>query len=206
MTPDWPEIVLEASDLAVSRGYRVLFRQVALKVAGGEVLELRGPNGSGKSTLLRILAGLTRAEMGEVAFRGTQGDRFRHFLGHADAIKPNETARQQAIFWARYLGHAPADAMAALERVGLKGRLEAPGRGLSAGQKRRLALSRLLIDPRPVWLLDEPMASLDTGGAELVRTLAAEHLAAGGLIVAAVHGEGFSGARPLDVSQFEPVT
>ena len=182
----------------------MLFRGVGLRVAGGEVLELRGPNGSGKSTLLRILAGLTRAELGEVAFKGTEGDRFRHYLGHLDAIKPNETTRQQAVFWARYLGHPVQSAMAALDRVGLTSRLEAPGRGLSAGQKRRLALSRLLIDPRPVWLLDEPMASLDTRGAELVRALAVEHLAAGGLIVTAVHGEGFPGARALDVSQFEP--
>ncbi len=183
----------------------MLFRQVSFKVAAGEVLELRGPNGSGKSTLLRILAGLTRSELGTVTYPGANNDRFRHYLGHADAIKPNETARQQGRFWASYLGQKPEAAMTALERVGLSGRLEAPGRGLSAGQKRRLALSRLLIDPRPVWLLDEPMASLDTDGAGLVRELAAEHLAGGGLIVAAVHGDGFPGARALDVSQFEPV-
>ena len=206
MKSSWPEIALEAGDLAITRGYRVLFRQVALKVSGGEVLELRGPNGSGKSTLLRILAGLTRAELGSVAYRGAQGDRFRHYLGHTDAIKPNETARQQALFWARYLGRPSKAAMSALDRVGLQTRLDAPGRGLSAGQKRRLALSRLLIDPRPVWLLDEPMASLDVRGADLVRELASEHITSGGLIVTAVHGEGFPGARSLDISQFEPAT
>lgn len=182
----------------------MLFRKVGFKVAGGETLELRGPNGSGKSTLLRILAGLTRAEMGSVTYNGATNDRFRHYLGHADAIKPNETARQQATFWARFLGHGAEAALGALERVGLKERLEAPGRGLSAGQKRRLALARLLIDPRPVWLLDEPMASLDADGSTLVRELAAEHLGSGGLIVAAVHGDGFANARKLDVSQFEP--
>lgn len=200
-----PEIGLETADLAVSRGYRVLFRKVGFKVAPGEALELRGPNGSGKSTLLRILAGLTRAELGAVTFPGANDDRFRHYLGHADAIKPNETARQQAHFWARFLGYDGKAAMSALERVGLKGRLEAPGRGLSAGQKKRLALARLLIAPRPVWLLDEPMASLDADGATFVRELAAEHLSGGGLIVAAVHGDGFANARTLDISQFEPV-
>lgn len=203
MSAKWADIGLEASELAISRGYRVLFRQVALKVCGGEILELRGPNGSGKSTLLRILAGLTRAELGTVQFSGVEGERFRHYLGHTDAIKPNETARQQAIFWARYLGHSNAAAMSALERVGLKNRLEAPGRGLSAGQKRRLAISRLLIDPRPIWLLDEPMASLDALGGDLVRELAVEHLRAGGLIVSAVHGEGFPDARTLDLQTFE---
>lgn len=204
MTFQRPEIGLETADLAVSRGYRVLFRKVGFKVAPGEVLELRGPNGTGKSTLLRILAGLTRAEVGTVAYPGAVDDRFRHYLGHSDAIKPNETTRQQALFWARFLGQGAEAAMAALQRIGLSGRLEAPGRGLSAGQKKRLALSRLLIAPRPVWLLDEPMASLDTDGATLVRELAAEHLSGGGIIVAAVHGDGFANAIKLDISQFEP--
>jgi len=169
----------------------------------GEVLELRGQNGSGKSTLLRMFAGLTRPQAGELRFEGAAIDGFRHYLGHLDAVKPNETAAEQARFWARFLGFSANSADAALERVGLASRREVPGRGLSAGQKKRLALTRLVIDPRPVWLLDEPTAALDTGGAALVRELVAGHVAGGGMVVAAVHGDGFPGARTLDMAQFE---
>ncbi len=201
MAPELPAARIEADALAIARGYRVLFSKLSLKVGPGEVLELRGPNGSGKSTLLRILAGLTRPQAGEVTFPGAPEDGFRHYLGHHDAIKPNETARQQAIFWARYFGKPSDDATNALERVNLASRREVPGRGLSAGQRKRLALTRLIIDPRPIWLLDEPTAALDVDGTALVRELVAEHVARGGLVVAAVHGDGFVGAKSFDLSE-----
>lgn len=198
-------LVLAAENLAAARGLRVLFEGLSVSVAAGEALELRGPNGSGKSTLLRILAGLTRPHAGVVRFSGgpvAEGDDAAvHYLGHSDAVKPAETASEQAVFWARYFGRKGAVASEALERVGLSSRAEVPGRGLSAGQKRRLALARLLIDPRPVWLLDEPTAALDTEGRKLVSTLVDEHRAGGGLVIAAIHGEGFAGAKTLDLSQ-----
>jgi heme exporter protein A len=150
--------------------------------------------------LLLILAGLTRAHAGTVTFAGAGEDPPRHYLGHSDAVKPGETAREQARFWARYFGRDGKAADAALERVSLASRAEVPGRGLSAGQKRRLALSRLLIDPRPIWLLDEPTAALDIDGRRLVATLVAEQVGAGGMVVAAIHGEGFSGSRTLDLA------
>lgn len=183
------------------RGYRTLFENVSLQLAPGDALELRGPNGSGKSTLLRILAGLTRAEGGEVAWaiRG-EDDLPRHYLGHADAIKPNETAGQQARFWARFFGRPESAAAEALATVGLASRADVPGRGLSAGQRRRLALSRLLIDPRPVWLLDEPAAALDVDGRKLLDQLVATHRAGGGALVVAIHGEGFPSPKTLDLS------
>ncbi len=196
---------MRAENLAAARGLRVLFEGLSFSVSGGEALELRGPNGSGKSTLLRILAGLTRAHAGTVSIAG--GGRVnedgveRHFLGHSDAVKPTETAREQARFWARYFGRPDSVARDALERVGLSQRSEVPGRGLSAGQKRRLALTRLLIDPRPVWLLDEPTAALDVDGRHLVADLVAAHRASGGLVIAAIHGEGFAGANTLDLSE-----
>jgi heme exporter protein A len=193
-------VVLNVKNLAAARGLRVLFENLSLRLAGGEVLELRGPNGSGKSTLLRILAGLTRAHAGEVKFAGPDDDPPRHYLGHSDAVKPAETAREQALFWARYFGRDAKAADAALERVGLTSRRDVPGRGLSAGQKRRLALSRLLIEPRPVWLLDEPTAALDVDGRKLVATLVAEHMASGGMVIAAIHGDGFAGSRTLDLT------
>jgi heme exporter protein A len=191
---------MEVENLAAARGLRILFDRLSLRLSGGEALELRGPNGSGKSTLLRILAGLTRSHAGAVTFSGSDDDPPRHYLGHADAVKPAETAREQALFWARYFGRDAAVADAALERVGLARRRDVPGRGLSAGQKRRLALTRLLIDSRPVWLLDEPTAALDVDGRKLVAELVAEHVGGGGMLVAAIHGEGFSGSRTLDLA------
>jgi heme exporter protein A len=200
-------LVLEVENLAAARGLRVLFEGLNLRVSEGESLELRGANGSGKSTLLRILAGLTRPHEGRVRYSGAgpdgNGEASRHYLGHLDAVKPTETAVEQARFWARYFGRPQDVADAAIKRVGLANRKAVPGRGLSAGQKRRLALTRLLIEPRPVWLLDEPTAALDTEGRELVMRLVAEHRATGGMVIAAVHGEGFAGSRVLDLSSLK---
>jgi heme exporter protein A len=198
-------LILEAENLAGVRGPRTLFEDLSLQLAAGEALELRGPNGSGKSTLLRILAGLTRPETGVVRY-ASKGDSesARHYLGHADAVKPNESAGQQARFWARFFGRPEEAANIALKRLGLASRRDVPGRGLSAGQRRRLALARLLIDPRPVWLLDEPGAALDVEGQATMNDLVAEHLAGGGVVVAAVHGTGFAGARALDIGALKP--
>lgn len=200
---DASSLVLEVRNLAAARGLRLLFEEVSFDVAAGESLELRGPNGSGKSTLLRILAGLTRPQTGTVKLSGPDDVNGLHYLGHLDAVKPAETAGEQAHFWARYFGHDPAVARAAMKRVGLGSRAAVPGRGLSAGQKRRLALTRLLIEPRPLWLLDEPTAALDTEGRDLVAQLVSEHRASGGLVIAAVHGEGFAGSRVLDLSRLK---
>lgn len=199
------EVVLAVENLAAARGLRVLFEGLNFELSKGEALELRGPNGSGKSTLLRILAGLTRQHAGIVKFAGGE-DVLRHYLGHSDAVKPAETAGEQARFWARYFGQTNAAALAALERVGLSRRMDVPGRGLSAGQKRRLALTRLLLDPRPVWLLDEPTAALDVEGRKLVGALVDEHRQTGGVVIAAIHGEGFAGARSIDLMQFPAKT
>jgi len=197
-------LALEVEKLAAARGLRVLFEGLDFRLAAGEALELRGANGSGKSTLLRILAGLTRPHAGRVRYSGAgpgaDNEMQRHYLGHLDAVKPAETAQEQARFWARYFGRSQDAADAAMKRVGLSSRKSVPGRGLSAGQKRRLALTRLLIEPRPVWLLDEPTAALDTEGRTLVNQLVAEHRAGGGMVIAAVHGEGFTGSRVLDLS------
>ncbi len=179
----------------------MLFEGLSFVVSGGEALELRGPNGSGKSTLLRILAGLTRQHAGSVKYAGPADEAPLHYLGHSDAVKPAETAVEQVRFWARYFGRTQGAASGAIERAGLSRRVDVPGRGLSAGQKRRLALTRLLIDPRPVWLLDEPTAALDAEGRKLVDTLVAEHRAGGGIVIAAIHGEGFAGSRTLDLTQ-----
>jgi heme exporter protein A len=191
-------LTLKVENLAAARGLRLLFENVSFVVSEEEALELRGPNGSGKSTLLRILGGLTRPHAGNVTLTGVEEDAACHFLGHSDAVKLAETAGEQAQFWARYFGRSANVAKEALDRVGLSQRTEVPGRGLSAGQKRRLAIARLLIDPRPVWLLDEPTAGLDVEGRALIGQLVAEHRARKGLVVAAIHGEGFPDSRTLD--------
>jgi heme exporter protein A len=200
-------LVLDVENLAGARGLRILFEGLTFRLSAGESLELRGANGSGKSTLLRILAGLTRPHEGKVRYSGAgpgaDQEAARHFLGHLDAVKPSETAQEQARFWAAYFGRDRDVADAAMKRVGLSSRKSVPGRGLSAGQKRRLALTRLLIEPRPVWLLDEPTAALDTEGRALVSQLVAEHRAGGGMVIAAVHGEGFAGSRVLDLSELK---
>ena len=125
--------VIETHDLAASRGLRLLFNGVTLRLGAGEVLELRGANGSGKSTLLRILAGLTRPFAGTVHYSGAPGEKGeeapRHYLGHSDAIKPNETAGDQALFWARFFGRDDEVAVQALDRMGLASRAGVPGRG-----------------------------------------------------------------------------
>ena len=118
-------------------------------------------------------------------------------------MKPTESAAAQARFWASYFGRPAVAATEALDRTGLSQRAEVPGRGLSAGQKRRLALTRLLIDPRPVWLLDEPTAALDLEGRKLVADLIAEHRATGGMVIAAIHGDGFANSRTLDLSKLK---
>ncbi len=197
--------MLEVINLGASRGYRTLFANLSLSIQPGEVVELRGANGSGKSTFLRILAGLTRQAAGSYQWDDQHDpSAILHFLGHMDGVKPQETALAQARFWAGFLGGDVKQAEQVLNEVGLGNRLDVPGRGLSAGQKRRLALSRLILAPRKVWLLDEPLAALDVDGQALVRTLAADHVKAGGVIIAAMHGDGFDGAKTLDLANYRP--
>ena len=187
-------------------GQKQVLKDINLSFYPGAKIGIVGENGSGKSTLLRILAGLTRPQAGTVNLSGSEDANGLHYLGHLDAVKPAETAAEQARFWARYFGRDVATAKAAMKRVGLGSRGAVPGRGLSAGQKRRLALTRLLIEPRPLWLLDEPTAALDNEGRDLVAQLVAEHRASGGMVIAAVHGDGFAGSRVLDLSKLKANT
>lgn len=165
------------------RGERVLFRNVSLSMQPGEVLVLRGANGAGKTTLLRILAGLTRPETGRVTRNAAH-----HWIGHREGLKPQETPRRHLALWASAWG-AVADREAILVRMGLARPAHVPARHLSAGQRRRTALARLLLEDRPVWLLDEPYTALDAEGRALVDALIAEHRSKGGAVIAAIHGE-----------------
>ena len=177
------------------RGERILFREMSLEVAAGEAVVLRGPNGAGKTTLLRILAGLTRPETGKV-----EATVPHHWIAHRDGLKPHETPRSHLALWSRAWGRPDAALDAILDRMGLIRPADVPARHLSAGQRRRTALARLLLDDRPLWLLDEPLTALDADGRRLLLDMIAGHRAEGGGLVAAIHGEaGFAADREIAV-------
>lgn len=183
--------MLAAEGIAVFRGERLLLRDLSFSVPSGGALVLAGPNGSGKSTLLRLLAGLVRPAAGRVLWDGTdaltdpamQGRRVA-YLGHQDAVKPGLTVTENLHFAAAVSGRPIA---AALSALGLETLADLPARMLSAGQKRRLALSRLVLSSAPIWLLDEPTLGLDTGSIERFGALLAAHRTSGGMVVAATH-------------------
>src|ERR1044072_1859065 len=183
---------LSASDLSCIRGSRSVFDSVNLELSSGEALALLGPNASGKSSLLRLIAGLRRPSGGRIELAGGKPEHTIaeqvHYLGHLDALKPSLTVAENLAFWVRYLGGDIATLLAALAGVGLGGLADLPAAYLSAGQRRRLSLARLIAVPRPIWLLDEPTSALDAAGHERLADLMRQHLAGGGLIVAATHG------------------
>ena len=200
--------MLQVIELAAARGERLLFSGLSFTVAAGELLQVTGRNGSGKTTLLRILARLARPELGEVRWRGQPvadlGDPYFAdllYLGHAPAIKDELTAEEN-LHYAIAIAGAPASASAvraALAEAGLAGREGLPGRALSQGQRRRVALARLAIDGRALWVLDEPTAALDAESTDRLRRWLGAHLEAGGCAVVATHqalaGDGLPLAR-----------
>jgi heme exporter protein A len=182
---------LRATGLAAFRGERLVFADVDLTVAAGEALILVGPNGSGKSTLMRVIAGLKHADAGTVFWSGTSitEDLAGHarrvaYVGHLDAIKFGLTTRENLAFAARSGG---GDIDRALEAFELAAYAPLPARMLSAGQRRRLALSRLLLTQAPLWLLDEPTVGLDASSLGLFGDILARHRRRGGLVIAATH-------------------
>jgi heme exporter protein A len=199
--------VLEARALTCSRGEARLFRELSFGVAAGEWLAVRGANGSGKTTLLRCVAGLTRPDAGDVLWNGEITTRhaagFHAELlhaGHLDAIKDDLTAAENLASALALRGIAAgADAMlAALAECGLDKRRHLPARRLSAGQRRRIGLARLMLDPAPLWTLDEPLAALDDAGQALFTGLLSRHLARGGVALVATHHDlGAPNAREL---------
>jgi heme exporter protein A len=186
--------LLSASGLAFARNESRVFGPLDFAVDAGEALLVRGGNGAGKTTLLRVLAGLLRADSGEVFIEGraaTHGGRahLAAYLGHLPALKADLTAQENLRFLCGLHGQrAGRDLGMALDAVGLAGFDDALARTLSAGQKKRLSLARLWLSPATLWLLDEPYANLDLDGIELVNRLVQAHLAEGGAALVTTHG------------------
>lgn len=193
----FPPVVLAASGLGCRRGGRVLFADLTFTLQPGTLVTLTGPNGSGKSTLMRILADLTPREDGTVTVSGggedSEPQAMIHYHGHREGLREALTARENLAFATVLLGGTEADVLPALDRMGARRLADLPVRVLSAGQRRRVALARLIAAPRPVWLLDEPLAALDVAGQALVAELIGDHVGRGGSVLVATH-------QPLAIS------
>ena len=202
--------LFEGRGLACRRGERMVFAGLDFALPPGRALVLTGPNGSGKSSLLRVMAGLLPPVAGALLWDGApvretaEEHRARlHFVGHLDAVKPVLSVRENLRVWAALKGADGAGSEAALAVLGLEALAEVPGRLLSAGQKRRLALSRLFAGPAALWLLDEPTVGLDAGSCERLVAAMARHLADGGRIVASSHLDlGLAGAGSLSLEPY----
>ncbi|MGR3377252.1 heme ABC exporter ATP-binding protein CcmA [Salipiger abyssi] len=191
-------MMLSVRDLAVSRGGVPVLEGVSFDLAAGRALVLRGPNGSGKTTLLRTVAGLQPAHEGRIE---GAGERIA-YAGHSDGLKAMLSVTENLRFWAQVFG--TKEISDALRDFDLEALSDRPAGTLSAGQKRRLGLARLMVTGRPVWVLDEPTVSLDAASVALFATAVRRHLEAGGAALMATHIElGLEEAEIFDVTPFK---
>jgi heme exporter protein A len=204
---------LEVRNLAALRGEERIFSGITLSLSGGDALVVTGRNGSGKSTLIRTIAGLLPSDSGEVKVTLSDGVIPRaaeacHYLGHRNAMKRELSVEENLDFWKRFMGDfeggAGLDPESAAETLGLAPILHLPFGYLSAGQQRRMAMAKLLVAWRPVWLLDEPTAALDVQSEEIFAGLMKAHREKGGIVIAATHQElGLGRAQELVMKGFE---
>jgi heme exporter protein A len=182
---------LAALEISCQRGGRFLFRDVNFALKPGDGLLVTGPNGAGKTSLLRQIAGLLPLAWGEFRLSGAGAEaalpEFCHYVGHLNASKTALSVRENLAFWAEFLGGSSATLESALSAFGLAALADVPAALLSAGQKRKLALSRLFAAPRPIWLLDEPQTSLDTASVKRLDAAIGDHVTAGGIVIVAAH-------------------
>ena len=203
---------LVAEGLSARRGEDLIFQDISFEIAAGEALVVKGPNGSGKSTLLRVLAGLLPAEAGTAKLLAAAQPVERlseaaHYLGHRNAMKRELTVEENLAFWKAFLGDfangAAVSVDEAAESVGLGSIAHLPFGYLSAGQQRRMAMAKLLVAWRPVWILDEPTAALDVDAEKMFAGLVMAHLARGGIAIAATHQPlGLEGVKELRMEGF----
>lgn len=203
---------LVAEGLSARRGEDLIFQDISFEIAAGEALVVKGPNGSGKSTLLRVLAGLLPAESGTAKLVAAAQPVERpgeaaHYLGHRNAMKQELTVEENLSFWKAFFGDFPGGTGVsideAVESVGLGGIAHLPFGYLSAGQQRRMAMAKLLVSWRPVWILDEPTAALDAAAEDMFAGLVTAHLARGGIALAATHQPlGLDGVKEFKMKGF----
>ncbi|WP_313194827.1 heme ABC exporter ATP-binding protein CcmA [Shinella zoogloeoides] len=206
---------LVAEGLSAKRGEDLIFQDISFEIGGGEALVVKGPNGSGKSTLLRVLAGLLPAHSGSAKLLAAaqpigQLGEAAHYLGHRNAMKRELTVEENLSFWKSFFGDFAGGAgvpiAEAVEAVGLGGIAHLPFGYLSAGQQRRMAMAKLLVSWRPVWILDEPTAALDAAAEAMFADLVTAHLAQGGIAIAATHQPlGLEGVKELRMKGFAGV-
>jgi len=201
--------LFSGQDLLCFRGERIVFSGLEFSVDPGQALVLRGPNGSGKSSLLRLMAGFLRPRRGTIAWGGeairedpeAHNRRF-HYVGHLDAVKPVLSVTENVGFWATMRDGEPR-VEEALTAFAITGLADVPGRFLSAGQKRRVNLARIVASPADLWLLDEPTTALDSDAIALLVQAIAEHRATGGMVIASTHAEiGLGDATTLNVGEY----
>jgi heme exporter protein A len=199
----YPALALDAENLACRRGGRLIFEGLAFRLGNGDAIALTGRNGAGKSSLLAMLCGRLRPDAGTIRVEGAPEIppiELSHVVGHRDGLKTALTAQENLAFAQALLGDAALSPAGALAAVGLPHVAALPVGYLSAGQRRRVALARLLVSRRPFWLLDEPMSALDLAAQGMLTGLMRDHLAQGGAILAATHGPlGLDGARELRI-------
>jgi heme exporter protein A len=194
---------LSGSGVRCVRGGREVFSGLDFSASAGEAVAVTGRNGSGKTSLLRLIAGLLTPAGGSIGLEGGAGEltlpEQAHLLGHRDALKPALSVTENLAFWREFLGGEAFDLAECLAAVGLDHAASLPAAFLSAGQRRRLSIARLLAARRPIWLLDEPTNALDASGQMMFAALMGDHLARGGLIVAATHAPLGIAARELRI-------
>ncbi|MET0278190.1 MAG: heme ABC exporter ATP-binding protein CcmA [Pseudorhodoplanes sp.] len=198
-------MMLSAQALVCQRGGRTVFQDLEFSVASGQAMIVTGHNGAGKSSLLRMIAGLIRIAGGTLSLAGGDDERSigeqAHYLGHSDALKSSLTVAENLSFWIAWLG-GNGNPVQALSTVGLDALATLPAAYLSAGQKRRLSIARLIAVERPLWLLDEPTSALDTASQAMLLGLMQAHVARGGIVMAATHLPlGLQGARELKLER-----
>jgi heme exporter protein A len=173
------------------RGGREVFSGLDFVISSGEALAVTGANGSGKTSLLRMIGGLLALAGGSIDLDGGEGEltlaEQAHYLGHRDALKPALSVLENLSFWRNFLGGEVLDAGQSLKLAGIEHAAHLPAAYLSAGQRRRLSIARLIAVRRPIWLLDEPTSALDAAGQALFTDVMRDHLARGGLVIAATH-------------------